>query len=97
MPADLLKQHGAVSEPVALAMAEGARKSARADVAVSITGIAGPTGGTPEKPVGLVFIGVSTAKAKEARRFQLEGSRDDIRRLSAGKALAMLLAAAKDL
>jgi len=59
VPQDLLTAHGAVSEPVARAMAEGGRIKAGADIALSITGIAGPTGGTAEKPVGMVCFGLS--------------------------------------
>ena len=60
VPGDLLAEHGAVSEPVACAMAEGARQRSGATFALSATGIAGPTGGTPEKPVGLVYVALAT-------------------------------------
>lgn len=61
VPANLIESHGAVSEEVAQAMAEGVRAISRTDIGVSVTGIAGPTGGTPEKPVGLVYVGLSDA------------------------------------
>jgi nicotinamide-nucleotide amidase len=66
VPSDLIAAHGAVSEPVARAMAEGALAHSRADVAVAITGIAGPSGGTPTKPVGLVHFGLAV-KGKPTR------------------------------
>jgi len=89
VPQEILDQHGAVSMPCAIAMAEGARKRLGADIAVSVTGIAGPGGGTPEKPVGLVFIGVSTASAAEAVRHVFAGDRQSIRQQAADAALAL--------
>jgi nicotinamide-nucleotide amidase len=91
VPRALIEQHGAVSEPVARAMAEGARARLDADFAVSITGVAGPGGGSVEKPVGLVHFacaGSSGTRHRE-RRFG-EQSRDEIRRLSILEALDLL-------
>ncbi len=79
VPAPLLAEHGAVSEPVARAMAEGIRVRAGADIGVGVTGIAGPSGGTPEKPVGLVFVAVSEAGATTVRPFRFFGERDRIK------------------
>ena len=64
VPAALLEKHGAVSAEVAQAMAEGALRGSGADLAVAVTGIAGPTGGTPEKPVGLVYFGLAVKSGK---------------------------------
>jgi nicotinamide-nucleotide amidase len=64
VPASLLEKHGAVSAEVARAMAEGALRGSEADIAVAVTGIAGPTGGTPEKPVGLVYFALATKDGK---------------------------------
>lgn len=93
--AGLIKRHGAVSDQVARAMALGALRSSRSDTAVSVTGIAGPQGGSPEKPVGTVWIawarrdGARTAVS--ARRFLFSGSRDAVRKQSAAAALEGLI------
>ena len=75
----LLMEHGAVSAPVAEAMAEGIRKRAETDFALSITGIAGPDGGTEEKPVGTVFIALADDVKTEHRKLNLPGDRNLIR------------------
>jgi nicotinamide-nucleotide amidase len=85
-----LEGAGAVSEPVARAMAEGVRRKARADVGVGITGIAGPEGGTPEKPVGLVFIAVDGAAGSRVRRAHFPGDRERVRFQATQAALEML-------
>jgi nicotinamide-nucleotide amidase len=79
VPEEALARHGAVSEEVARALAAGARDRLGADVAVAVTGVAGPSGGTPEKPVGLVWIAVSGPGFDEARRRDLAGDREEIR------------------
>ncbi len=71
VPAGLIEGHGAVSGEVAEAMARGARERLAADVGLSVTGIAGPSGGTPEKPVGLVYVGLAKADSVESRRFDI--------------------------
>ncbi len=90
VPADLLAQHGAVSEAVALAMARGCREVSGSDYAVAITGIAGPDGGSPEKPVGLVYVATASVRGATARRFQFKGDRKSIRWRSAYTALNQL-------
>jgi nicotinamide-nucleotide amidase len=88
--ADTLKQHGAVSEPVAREMAEGARRVNSTDYAIAVTGIAGPGGGTPEKPVGTVFIAVaSAAETRVCRRFN-PGERLAFKEITSEQALAEL-------
>ncbi len=82
---------GVVSEACALQMADGARKLLKVDVALSATGVAGPTGGTAENPVGTVWLGVSTAEGTIARRFQFDGDRQSIRRQTVETALRLAL------
>lgn len=90
----LLVAHGAVSAPVAQAMAAGARQVLGADYALSVTGIAGPGGGSPEKPVGLTFIGLAgPGDLLTARRFVWEGDRTFNRAASVDAALRLLLEA----
>lgn len=90
IPREVLAAHGAVSEATVRAMATGARERSGATWAVSISGIAGPTGGTPEKPVGTVWIGLAGPGVVEARRYQFRGSRQEIRQWAAQTALALL-------
>ncbi len=80
---DLLREHGAVSAEAAAAMAEGVRERLGADVGLAVTGVAGPGGGTPEKPVGLVFIHVEAPGASCTADFSYPGDRDSIRRRAA--------------
>jgi nicotinamide-nucleotide amidase len=79
VPADIMEAHGAVSEPVACAMAEGIRARARTDIGVGVTGVAGPDGGTPEKPVGTVCIAVASAGATRVRTFRFVGGREMVK------------------
>jgi nicotinamide-nucleotide amidase len=79
VPGGVLEEHGAVSAESAAAMAAGARAALGADVAASVTGVAGPGGGTPEKPVGLVFAHVETPDGSWGRRLDLPGDRESVR------------------
>jgi len=90
VPAAVLEAHGAVSAEAAQAMAAGARERLGADVAVAVTGVAGPGGGTPEKPVGLVFLHVSGPDGELERRIEWGGTRRDIRLRATVAALHML-------
>jgi nicotinamide-nucleotide amidase len=92
VPLALLETHGAVSDPVAQAMAEGVRRRTGADWALAITGVAGPGGGSAEKPVGLVHLAVAGPHgcSSEAVRFSASRGRDWIQTLSAGEALNRL-------
>lgn len=87
---DMLAAHGAVSEPVARAMAAGARERLGATYGLAVTGIAGPGGGTPEKPVGLVWMGLAAPEGVQARRLQLPGDRRWVRERTAQLALDWL-------
>ena len=91
VPEDDLRQHGAVSEPVALAMAEGVKSHCESSVSFSTTGIAGPGGGTAEKPVGLVWIGIATPKGALARRYHFSGDRLSVRRQTVDACFEFLL------
>jgi nicotinamide-nucleotide amidase len=91
VPTDLLEAKGAVSSEVAAAMAEGVRHSANATIGVGITGIAGPGGGTAEKPVGLVHIAIADREGRQKERaFRFPGDRDRIRLFAAQSALDMV-------
>lgn len=91
-----LEAHGAVSAPVALELARGARKALHADWAASITGVAGPSGGSDAKPVGTVFIGVAGPDFEAVRRFRYPGERAIVRDRAAKTALALLRLAVAD-
>ncbi len=91
VPRDALASHGAVSAQVALAMAEGARARFAADLAVAVTGIAGPGGATPGKPVGLTYVAVADATGNAVRRFAWSGDREANKASSAAAALELLL------
>jgi nicotinamide-nucleotide amidase len=90
IPEDNLKKHGAVSEPVALLMAKQIRELSGTTFGLSVTGIAGPTGGSPEKPVGTVFIGTASEAADEVKKYRFYGSREQIKLMSSQMALSNL-------
>jgi nicotinamide-nucleotide amidase len=91
VPAEFIEKHGAVSAEVAEAMAQGALEHSKADIAVSVTGIAGPSGGTPIKPVGLVYIGLATRAGTVFHyKNHFKGDRDDIRMQAVREALKLL-------
>lgn len=95
VPADVLRDHGAVSEACVVAMAEGVRARTGADLGVAISGIAGPDGGSAERPVGTVWLALATADgAPRTMTFRWPGARDQVRTLAAWWALAMLREAA---
>jgi len=90
VPEELIRQHGAVSEPVALAMARGCRERFAADAAVSITGVAGPSGGTEQKPVGLVYVALDAGNVTRCASYILGTDRGRVRVNAANRALDML-------
>jgi len=96
VPDGLLRAHGAVSEPVAAAMAEGVRRLTGADRALAVTGIAGPDGGTAAKPVGLVFVAVADRAGTEVGRHLFPGDREAVRRQTVAAALHALRARLAD-
>jgi len=97
VPRDAIADHGAVSDIVASAMAEGALAQSEADIAISVTGIAGPGGGTKQKPVGLVYMALAqTGTDALVKRYIFAGTRTDIRRAAVGAALELLLGSLKE-
>jgi nicotinamide-nucleotide amidase len=90
VPPMMIAQHGAVSEEVAQALAEGIRDETRASIGLSITGIAGPSGGTEEKPVGLVYVALADSNGTEVVKRQFPGDRERIRMFATQQALDML-------
>jgi len=91
VPPQVLEAHGAVSAQVAVAMAEGARRRLSVDVAVAVTGIAGPDGGTDTKPVGLTYVAVADVEGDTVRRHQWSDDRSGNKRASAAAALSLVL------
>jgi len=95
--AEVLEREGAVSESVAAQMALGVRSRLGADIGISVTGIAGPDGGTPQKPVGLVFMGFANPRGEvTVQRYEFRGNRLDIKEQSCRAALEWLLAYLKE-
>ena len=92
VPAQLIESHGAVSEQTAKAMAEGARINSGSDVAISITGIAGPSGGSADKPVGTVCFGWATENQSLTKTMRFDGDRQAVRRQATEFALTELIA-----
>lgn len=91
VPENVLAEHGAVSSECAAAMAEGARRLLKTDIAVSLTGIAGPGGGSAEKPVGLVWFGLSSANGVITEKKVFAGDRESVRAAAIEHALTLLL------
>lgn len=96
VPAAVINNHGAVSARTAEAMARGARQRFHSDLAMATTGIAGPAGGTPGKPVGLVFIALASARGTIVKKYLFKGSRLSIKKQTLNAALSMLLSIKHD-
>jgi nicotinamide-nucleotide amidase len=90
IPDSIIRRKGAVSKETALLMARNIQKLAKTDFGISITGIAGPTGATPGKPVGTVFIAISTKNKIICKKFIFKGNRNNVRKQAALKALQLL-------
>ena len=90
VPQELITAHGAVSEQVASSMAEGIRTRSRVDIGVGVTGIAGPDGGTPDKPVGMVCIAASSVAGTRVRTFRFVGGREMVKFQASQAALDMV-------
>ncbi len=93
---DVLKEKGAVSEEVALQMAEGVREKSKTDIGLTTTGIAGPSGGSEEKPVGTVYMALSTEENTESRLFHFSGNRWDVKKQTSEKGLEWIIELLKD-
>lgn len=91
VPEETIRKYGAVSREVALAMASGVRKAASSDIGIAVTGIAGPTGESSEKPIGLVYVAISKHDGGHARKFNFEGNRSGIKEKAAEAALNMIV------
>jgi nicotinamide-nucleotide amidase len=91
VPASLIEDYGAVSEAVATAMASGALRHSEADYSIAVTGVAGPGGGSDDKPVGTVWIAVASAGQMVAKRYQFDGDRQAVREATLHSALELLL------
>jgi PncC family amidohydrolase len=91
VPKLILESFGAVSNETARVMAEGIRKISSSDLGLATTGIAGPTGGTPQKPVGLVFIALASEKPTIIKEYRFSGTRDEIKDQTASEAMGMVL------
>jgi nicotinamide-nucleotide amidase len=91
VPASLIEDYGSVSEAVATAMASGALRHSQADYSIAVTGVAGPGGGSDDKPVGTVWIALASAEQMVARRYQFDGDRQAVRAATMQTALELLL------